>query len=294
MRLRCPWEDACRVAPANACRSRLELVPLFIDRHDSLGATPEDVAADHMKDLAVQAQFGVRYYTYWFDPDAGSVFCLAEGPDREAVVACHVEAHGGGAQTVLEVGERPLNELLGAVPQFPPGTGYVAPAVRAILFTDLCASTAHAQRYGDDAHLGVLREHNGIVRAALAAKQGREVKHTGDGIMASFDSVVAAVECAIVIQRDLQERNRGAEEPLALRIGISAGEPVTDDSNDLFGAAVQLARRLCDGTDPDTIAVSVAVRELCIGKSIQFDDRGKVELKGFAEAVQVFGVRWRV
>ena len=247
-----------------------------------------------MKDLAVQARFGVRYYTYWFDPEVGSVFCLAEGPSREAVIGCHVEAHGGEAQTVLEVGERPLNELLGAVPQFPPGTAYVAAAVRAILFTDLCASTAHAQQYGDDAHLGVLREHNGIVRAALAAKDGREVKHTGDGIMASFDSVVAAVECAIAIQRDLQERNRAADEPLALRVGISAGEPVTDESDDLFGAAVQLARRLCDCTEPDSIAVSVAVRELCIGKSIQFDDRGKLALKGFPEPVQAFAVRWRV
>ena len=266
---------------------------LFIDRHDSPGATPEDVAADHMKDLAVQEQFGVRYHTYWFDPDAGSVFCLAEGPSREAVVACHVEAHGGGAQTVLEVGERPLNDLLGAIPQHPPGTAYVAPSVRAIMFTDLCSSTAHTQQYGDDAHLGVLREHNTIVRTALTAREGREVKHTGDGIMASFDSVVAAVECAVTIQQDLDRRNRQAPVPLALRIGISAGEPVTDDSDDLFGAAVQLARRLCDGTQPDTIAVSVAVRELCIGKPIQFDDRGKIPLKGFPEPVQAFDVYWR-
>jgi class 3 adenylate cyclase len=268
-------------------------VPLFIDRHDSPGASPEDVAADHMKDLAVQEQFGVRYYAYWFDPDAGSVFCLAEGPTREAVIACHVEAHGGGAQSVLEVGERPLNEFLGSVPQYPPGTAYVAPAVRAILFTDLCSSTAHTQRYGDQAHLRVLREHNRIVRDALVAKHGREVKHTGDGIMASFDSVAAAVECAITIQRTLDERNRDADAPLALRIGISAGEPVTDDGDDLFGAAVQLARRLCDSAQPDTITVSVAVRELCIGKSIEFTDCVELPLKGFPEPVHAYDVQWR-
>lgn len=269
-------------------------MPLFIDRHDSPGASPEDVAADHAKDLVVQEQFGVRYHTYWFDPDAGSVFCLAEGPTREAVIACHVHAHGGGAQTVLEIGERPLNDFLGAIPQHPPGTAYVAPAVRAILFTDLCSSTAHTQQYGDDAHLSVLREHNTIVRTALAAKDGREIKHTGDGIMASFDSVAAAVECAVTIQGDLDQRNRDADLPLALRIGISAGEPVTDDSEDLFGAAVQLARRLCDSTQPDTIAVSVAVRELCIGKSIQFEDGGTITLKGFPEPVHTYRVRWRV
>jgi class 3 adenylate cyclase len=266
---------------------------LFIDRHDSPGASPEDVAADHMKDLAVQEQYGVRYHTYWFDADAGAVFCLAEGPSREAVVACHVRAHGGGAQSVLEVGERPLNDFLGAIPAHPPGTPYVASAVRAILFTDLCASTAHTQQYGDDAHMVVLREHNRIVREAVAAKGGREVKHTGDGIMASFDSVVAAVECAVAIQDALDRRNRDADAMLALRIGISAGEPVTDDNDDLFGAAVQLASRLCDSTEPNTIAVSVAVRELCIGKAIRFQDRGPVPLKGFPEPIHAYEVTWR-
>jgi len=268
-------------------------VPLFIDRHDSPGVPPEDVAADHLKDLAVQEQYGVRYYTYWFDADAGSVFCLAEGPSREAVEATHVEAHGAGASTVLEIGERPLNDFLGAIPQHPPGTPYTASAVRAILFTDLCASTAHTQQYGDDAHMLVLREHNVIVREAVTAKGGREVKHTGDGIMASFDSVVAAVEGAVAIQRALDDRNRSADARLALRIGISAGEPVTDDNNDLFGAAVQLARRLCDSTQPNTIAVSVAVRELCIGKPIRFEDRGTIPLKGFSDPIHAYEVNWR-
>jgi class 3 adenylate cyclase len=268
-------------------------VPLFIDRHDSPGASPEDVAADHMKDLAVQEQHGVRYYTYWFDAEAGSVFCLAEGPSREAVVATHVHAHGAGANTVLEIGERPLNDFLGAMPQHPPGTPYTAPAVRAILFTDICGSTAHTNQHGDDAHMLVLREHNVIVREAVSAKAGREVKHTGDGIMAAFDSVVAAVECAVAIQEVLDKRNQSADTMLALRIGISAGEPVTDDSDDLFGAAVQLARRLCDSTQPNAIAVSVAVRELCIGKSIRFVDRGNIQLKGFSEPVHAYEVNRR-
>jgi class 3 adenylate cyclase len=266
---------------------------MFIDRHDSPGVSPEEVAADHMKDLAVQEQYGVRYFTYWFDADAGSVFCLAEGPSREAVEATHIHAHGGGANTVLEIGERPLNDFLGPVPEHPPGTPYAASALRAILFTDLCESTAHTQQYGDDAHMLVLREHNAVVRDAVASKGGREVKHTGDGIMASFNSVVAAVEAAVAIQQTLDRRNSNAEVRLALRVGISAGEPVTDDNDDLFGAAVQLARRLCDSAQPSAIAVSVAVRELCIGKSIHFEDRGSLPLKGFSERVHTYEVTWR-
>jgi class 3 adenylate cyclase len=76
-------------------------------------------------------------------------------------------------------------------------------------------------------------------------------------------------------------------------IGISAGEPVTDDHDDLFGAAVQLAARLCAAAEPGDITVSVGVRELCIGKSFRFDDRGHLNLKGLPEPTQAYGVCWR-
>ena len=84
-----------------------------------------------------------------------------------------------------------------------------------------------------------------IVRSELDKNDGREVKHTGDGIMAAFTSVVSAVAFAVEVQRRLHERNQAAAVPFEVRIGISAGEPVTDDHDDLFGAAVQLAARLC-------------------------------------------------
>ena len=80
---------------------------------------------------------------------------------------------------------------------------------------------------------------------------------------------------------------------MKIRIGISAGEPVTDDHDDLFGAAVQLAARLCAVASPGDIAVSVAVRELCIGKPFRFDDRGVLSLKGLPEPVQAYAVSWR-
>jgi adenylate cyclase len=123
--------------------------------------------------------------------------------------------------------------------------------------------------------------------------QGREVKHTGDGIMAAFTSVAGAVSCSIDVQRALHERNQREQVSLDVSIGISAGEPVTNDNDDLFGAAVQLAARLCGAADAGNIMVSVAVRELCIGKQFQFADHGKITLKGLPEPAQVFGVRWR-
>lgn len=262
---------------------------LFLDRHDVKGATAADIASAHELDLSVQDRYGVRYITYWFDDAAGTVFCLAEGRDRAAVEAVHRDAHGLMADNLIEVGEGPINAFLGDIPKHPTGEAYLEPAVRAILFTDLCDSTKLTGQLGDEAFMHLLHEHDDIVRSALSARSGREVKHTGDGIMASFSSVIGAVEAAVGIQRALLRRNSHAEMPISLRIGISAGEPVTE-RDDLFGAAVQLSARLCQVAPPGGIAVSTAIRELCVGKTFQFDCRGDVELKGFAQPVQVFEV----
>src|SRR5438874_734830 len=117
-----------------------------------------------------------------------------------------------------------------------------------------------------------------------------EVKHTWDGIMASFTSVTQAVQCALAIQKRVGERNADAADALRLRVGVSCGEPVTEEG-DLFGAAVELAARLCGHGDAGGILVSSAVREVCLGKGFEFDDRGSAELKGFDEPIRLYGVR---
>lgn len=267
---------------------------MFIDRHDAPGVTAEELADAHRLDVAVQAKHGVRYHTYWFDPDRGSVFCLAEGPSERAIVAVHEEAHGMAASAVIEIDPAaPLNTFLGPVPAHQVGTAYTAPAMRAIVFTDVRGSVAQTHELGDDGHMTVLREHNEIVRRHLGAHSGREVKHTGDGIMAAFTSVTSAVEFAIAAQQSFDARNSDAATLLDVGIGISAGEPVTDDNDDLFGAAVQLAARLCDAAAPGDIAVSIVVRELCIGKRFSFVDRGAMQLKGMPEPVRTYAVSWR-
>jgi class 3 adenylate cyclase len=269
-------------------------VPLYLDRHDAPGVTPEELADAHTRDVEVQTRHGVRYHTYWFDEANGSVFCLAEGPSERAVEAVHEEAHGQLAGTILQLDPNvPLNALMGALPQYPVGTPYEAPALRAILFTDLCGSVEHTSRLGDDGHLELLRMHNTIVRRELQSHGGREVKHTGDGIMAAFNSVASAVTFAKAAQRAFWDHNETGAIALDVKIGISAGEPVTDDNEDLFGAAVQLAARLCDSASAGEIAASLAVRELCVGKPFRFEDHGPVQLKGFPAATVAYRVPWR-
>jgi class 3 adenylate cyclase len=265
-----------------------------MDRHDDVEITPEELAGAHALDLEVQEKYGVRYLSYWFDPAARSVFCFVDAPHPEAAEAVHREAHGELASRIIPVeGLEMMTGFLGAPPAHPPGEAYTATAFRTILFTDLVGSTDMTQRLGDEGAMQVLRVHDRIVRNAVAATDGSEVKHTGDGIMASFASAARAIECAIATQRALDEHNASAEHPVQVKIGVSAGEPVTEH-DDLFGAAVQLAARACDRASAGVILVSTAVRELCRGKTFSFEMRGPYELKGFEEQVQLFEVAWRV
>src|SRR2546423_3418926 len=122
-----------------------------MDRHDVPGASAEDVAAAHAQDVGVQAAHGVRYLTYWFDEQAGSVFCLAEGPSVNAVEQVHREAHGLIASNIIEVEPGPVQAFFGSMPEHAVGEPYTASAFRTVLFTDVCGSTELTQRLGDDA-----------------------------------------------------------------------------------------------------------------------------------------------
>lgn len=266
-------------------------MPLYLDRHDVLGATANDLAVAHVKDLELQDQYGVRYLTYWFDAETGGAFCLARGPSVDAVSAVHRESHGLLASRIIEVDMRVLEQFLGGVQERPPGEAYTDTAFRTILFTDMEGSTSLTQRLGDAKAMETIRSHDRIVRDAVETHGGHVVKHTGDGLMASFVSVAQAIEGAIAIRRRLAEYNESADQPINVRIGLSAGEPVTEN-DDLFGAAVQQAARLCSEANAASIFVSGAVHDLAIGKGFHFKGHGELVLKGFDEPTRVFEVHW--
>jgi class 3 adenylate cyclase len=194
-------------------------------------------------------------------------------------------------EPAAEVFQKAADEFLGeeearAAPMAAPG-GLVT-----ILFTDMEGSTTLTQRLGDAGAQEVLRTHNTIVREALKAHGGGEVKHTGDGIMASFPSALRALECAIAIQRAVADRGEEQPEmPLRVRIGLNAGEPVAEDQ-DLFGTAVQLAARICAHAEPGQILAPTVVRELAAGKGFLLADLGDVVLRGFEDPVRLYEVRW--
>lgn len=260
-------------------------MPVFMDRHFVEGATRHAVADAHQKDLALQDKYDVKFLTYWFDEVRCTAFCLIEAADRKTIERAHDEAHGLVPNEVIEVDPAVVNAFLGRI-EHPPiaakaDEAQVDAAFRAIMFTDLKDSTRMTNLHGDAKALHLLHVHNALTRNSLNAHQGREVKHTGDGIMASFASAPDAVACAIAIQRAFAAYNQeNPETPLQLRIGLSAGEPI-EERGDLFGKAVQLAARLCAHAEPAQILMDQMVLDQCSDKRLPFTDLGEVTPKGF-------------
>jgi len=193
--------------------------------------------------------------------------------DMEPVLAAIGEFRGEGEEA--------------AVVDEPLGSG----AFRTILFTDVEGSTALTQRLGDARARDLLREHERTVREALKSHGGAEVKTMGDGFMASFSSATKALECAIAMQRAFAEHNESAAEPIKVRIGLNAGEPIAEDE-DLFGTAVNLAARICSQAEAGQILAPIVVRELAAGKQFMFADLGETELRGFEDPIRLYEVRW--
>jgi class 3 adenylate cyclase len=199
----------------------------------------------------------------------------------------HKATHGLIPNEIISVSEDNVLRLLGRMSE----SGGETPAVnpfRTILFTDLEGSTSILEAVGQSAFMVLLTEHDLIIRRALVAAHGREVKHTGDGIMASFDDVANALDCSMAIQAGFEVRTAEASNTeLRVRIGIAAGEPV-DHNDDLFGSTVTLASRICGAAKAGRILTSDLVRELGSGRGFTFDGGRDLVLKGFSSPTRVF------
>jgi class 3 adenylate cyclase len=183
----------------------------------------------------------------------------------------------------------PVIEFLTGKRQTTHPTDEIVPAT--IMFTDIEGSTTLTHRLGDKAAQMLLREHNETVRRALESYNGKEIKHTGDGIMASFFSASRAVGYALYTQQSFARRNDiNPDDAVRVRIGLNAGEPIAE-ANDLFGTSVQLARRICDRADAGQVLVSDVVRQLVAGKGFSFRQLDAEIFKGFEEPVALFEVQ---
>lgn len=267
-------------------------MPLFMDQHNTDGASPEDLARAHTADLAVQEEYGVKFLTYWLDYERGVANCLVDAADPEAVNRAHAAAHGNLAGRIIPAQKDEILAFLGRTHD--EGGPIDEPATRTIVFTDIVDSTAQLDRLGDEAAMASLREHNRIVRDVLAGHRGRIVKSTGDGFMLAFDSPSDAVSFTIRLQQALlTHADADPANAIRVRIGINAGEPVAEDG-DLYGMAVNVAARLCDQAATGEVLVSAVVAGLTMGKGFTFAEIGALELKGLSSPVAAYRVEFPV
>lgn len=161
-----------------------------------------------------------------------------------------------------------------------------------LVFTDLVGSTALSSQVGPTAAERLRQEHFGLLRAAVAESDGREIKNLGDGLMVAFDSAAAAVNCAVGMQQRLEQRNRRSDQLLSVRIGVALGD-ADHEGEDYFGPPVVEASRLCAKAQGGQILCGEMVRMMAGGRGDHsFDGVGELELKGLPEPVRAFEVVW--
>ena len=231
---------------------------------------------DTPADLA--ARFDERLAEYMLEPGYLRLIQAGRGGIDLQELGDTVRAHAALA-SILQEWNRPASEKKAAI--------------MTVMFTDMVGSTDLTQARGDVAAQEIVRRHNAIVRSALARFSGKEIKHTGDGIMASFASAANAVEASVAIQSEVAAHNaRQPDLALHLRIGLNAGEPIQEE-DDLFGVTVQLAARVCNASGADAILCTTVVKDLASGKGGRFESAGSFMLKGFRDKIPLWTVRWR-
>ena len=162
----------------------------------------------------------------------------------------------------------------------------------AILAADVAG---YSRLMGDDerATLDTLNSCRDVFRAHVSGCRGRVVDTAGDSVLAVFDSVVEAVECALAVQAEIGERNAGLAEArrMHFRIGINLGDVIEQDDGTIYGDGVNVAARLEGLADPGGVCISDKVHTEVQGKlDLSFRDIGEHEVKNIANPVQAFRV----
>jgi pimeloyl-ACP methyl ester carboxylesterase len=160
-------------------------------------------------------------------------------------------------------------------------TQVVDRVLASVLFTDIVSSTERAEELGDRRWRQLLDEHDHLLRRELKRYRGNEVKSLGDGLLATFDGPARAVHCALSMIQ--------ATSPLGLKLraGLHTGE-VELGENDVRGVAVHIASRVAAHAGAGEALVSRTVKDLVAGADLCFTSRGNTELRGIADAIELF------
>jgi class 3 adenylate cyclase len=216
--------------------------------------------------------------TAWSASKAGAI------SRRTSPGARYIELPGTNHNFVLAGEHDVLDRVAGEVEEFLTGSRSeleVDRVLATVMFTDIVDSTKRAVELGDREWRALLDRHDSAVRQQIGRFRGREIKHTGDGFLATFDGPARAVRCASAIADTMQPLG------IAVRGGRHTGE-IELKGDDIGGIAVNIAARVAAMAGPNETLVSSTVRDLVAGSGLRFDDRGLHELKGLPEQVHLY------
>jgi AraC-like DNA-binding protein len=236
-----------------------------MDVHIAPGAKALSVAEAHQKDMLHQDEYGCKCMTYWMDEERGTIFCLIEAPDKDAVEGLHAKSHGLLPNKIMEVKSSLVESFLGRI--YDPEEAQISddglkvfndPSFRILLVTITTDPVLLQNKLGTEKANELLALHSNIVRKNIRQFGGSEAEQGGSGFVVSFTSATKAVACALTIREEIKSADISA---IGFKIGINAGEPV-ENSNKLFGDTIQLAANICMITKDLQVAITSAVKEL--------------------------------
>jgi AraC-like DNA-binding protein len=247
-------------------------MPLYMDYHYAPGITLEEAKKAHLEDLAVQEKYNVKYHQFWVNEEAGMVFCLMEGPDKESCALTHQEANGVTACNIIEVDGGMYSAFMAYDQKTDGGivmkdqeqsdTGY-----RFILTLDIISLTALRDRISFD-KLKFPEKPKEIASSFIHRYQGRILQQLqNDSMVATFYTPESAVQCAVAIKKEFSDNIEAANNDnwnIKFKMGISVGQPVTEHEDRLFEKAVVQSNRLSKIADDGEIMASILVGKLSV------------------------------
>ena len=175
-------------------------------------------------------------------------------------------------------------------PPAPNAAAGAASVTHGFLFADLRGYTSYADIRGDHAAADLLARYRTLVREAVAATGGAEIKTEGDGFYVVFDSASGAVRCGMAIVSAAGVTADGPDDAIDVGVGIHAGETV-ETAEGYVGSAVNIAARLCSQAKAGELVVSDTVRALTrTYLDVRFEPLGTRRLKGLDEPIALYRV----
>lgn len=237
-------------------------MPLFMDFHKFDRVTVEDVKTAHIADQAIQDQYGVRYLQFWVNEEAGTVFCLTEGPDKESCELVHKMAHGNTACALVEVEPGFYKMMMGEQHHLDHGLVSKEDGTLDLGYRTILCVRANTTSVGHDQ-----TNEKRVVTERINFFNGRVVRWDHDeSVIGVFNDSTDALKCAIALQK------LASQHKFSVRIGIATDQPVTKDG-DFFSEAIEHANYLSVTARENEVNITDLTRRLTLEGVIKSDTK---------------------